>query len=418
MIGQINDLYAHRCEECGGYHYENLADDDFDGWDDIYEQIAAQLLSNEDVKINADLHLKTAKKLINAVDKAATDSEFGKPDPGLIETLKRNIYPFSAAKSFTQMQYYRDAMIGEDGTILGKDSFIKKIADTGEIFNKKYLDAEYENAHYSAIMADKWSRFGDDEYLQYSTVGDRNVRPSHAALDKYTAPKSANFWKTSYPPNGWGCRCTVIPGKENHQNKFTPEEAGRQLKPENRDTSFYNNVGLSKVIFNGDHPYFINSNGKEANLSWEQYGLPNLDKIRTNELPDYKAATKDEYFEWWSKKAKENDQVILEDILGNKITFKSSEKGKDFKNHILQKADDKRYEYATELESILKQPDEIWMNPKDKNSKIYLRYYESGTVKIVVNENNVAETMFVIDRNDKSEANKIGRARKGILLHK
>ena len=35
------------------------------------------------------------------------------------------------------------------------------------------------------------------------------------------------------------------------------------------------------MIFKDNHPYFINSKGKEQNLSWQQYGLPNLDKIKT-----------------------------------------------------------------------------------------------------------------------------------------
>lgn len=158
------------------------------------------------------------------------------------------------------MKYYRDMMLGEYGAILGKDSFVKKIADTGEIFNKNYLSAEYENAYYSTIMADQWSRYADDEMLEYSTAGDSHVRASHKLLDKYTAPKADPFWKTNYPPNGWGCRCTAIPGKtksfsERQQERF---DAGKNsLKIENEKTPFYNNVGISAQIFDEKkHPYF------------------------------------------------------------------------------------------------------------------------------------------------------------------
>jgi len=320
--------------------------------------------------------------------------------------------------------YYRDMMIGDDGKILGKDSFIKKIADTGEIFNKKFLESEYENAYYSSIMADKWDRFGDDEYLQYSTVGDSNVRPSHAALDKYTAPKNATFWITNYPPNGWNCRCTVIPGKDNYQNRLTEREAGNQLKSENRDTPFYNNVGESKLIFKDNHPYFINSKGKETNLSWEQYGMPDLKKIRAEELPAYKVTTKEDYLKWWDKQKKvSGDDIAIKDVLGNKIILESAvdKKGREtdyFKSHIIRKEADNRHEYATEVIKVLRNPDEVWMNPKDKNTKVYLKYYENGTLKLIVNENNKAETMFLIEKGDKSELNKLGEARKGILMHR
>jgi SPP1 gp7 family putative phage head morphogenesis protein len=425
LIGQINDLYSQHCEDCGGFISHDLSDGSHNDWDDIYKKIAEELLKNKDIKINANLHLKTAEQLIKAVSDG-----FGYIDPSdddrkkLISKLKQNIYAFSAAKSFTQMQYYRDMMIGENGNILSTASFMKKIADTGEIFNKIQLTTESENAHYSAIMADKWDRFAEDDYLQYSTVGDSRVRPSHAVLDKHTAPKSDGFWKSNYPPNGWSCRCTVIPGKENHQNRLNRQEAGKQLKEENKDTPFYNNVGLSKVIFKDNHPYFINAGGKEQNLSWQQYGLPNMDKIRSNELPDFKPTTKDEYLEWWKNypRKKEGD-ILIKDIIGNDIILDSSagKKGRAtdyFKEHIIRKEQDKRFEYGTEAEKLLKSPDEIWVNPLDKNVKTYLKYYEAGTLKLVVNENNKAETMFLIEKIDNAESTKIGKSRKGILLYK
>ncbi len=408
MIGQINDLYAQRCEHCGGYHVDDLADDD-DNWDDIYRQIAEELLNNQDVKINADLHLKTAKKLINAIDKGLNTSELTDDEDSrkkLAEKLKQNIYPFSAAKSFTQMLYYRDMMVGNDGTVLGVDSFVKKIADTGEIFNKKYLEAEYENAYYSTIMADKWERFSEDDYLQYSTVGDRNVRPSHAVLDKYTAPKSDSFWKNNYPPNGWGCRCTVIPGKANYQNKLTPQEAGRQLKEENRDTPFYTNVGERKLIFKDNHPYFINSKGKEANLSWQDYGLPNLEKIRVNELPEYTPKTKEKYFDWWKNNSK-NGIAVVKDILGNEVVLNDK-----FKDHILEKTSENRFQFGTETIQILKKPDEVWSNKEQ--GTVYIKYFESGTLKVAVRDGEV-KTIFKLHSEDSGE---LKFARRGLLLHK
>ncbi len=260
MIGQINDLYAQRCEHCGGYHVNDLADDDFDGWDDIYEKIAADILNNKNYKVNKELQNKTAEKLTSAVNKGLSAGDIEADRSILAKKLLENIYVFSAAKSATQMKYYRDMMLGEDGAILGKESFVKKIADTGEIFNKRYLEAEYENAYYSTIMADQWNRYADDEILEYSTAGDSHVRASHKLLDKYTAPKADPFWKTNYPPNGWGCRCVVVPGKIKNVSERQQErwDAGiNSVKIENEKTPFYTNVGLSSQIFDEkNHPYF------------------------------------------------------------------------------------------------------------------------------------------------------------------
>lgn len=52
-----------------------------------------------------------------------------------------------------------------------------------------------------------------DEILwgyEYVTVGDNRVRPNHAALDGFRAPKGDPVWKRIMPSNGWGCRCRVL----------------------------------------------------------------------------------------------------------------------------------------------------------------------------------------------------------------
>jgi SPP1 gp7 family putative phage head morphogenesis protein len=46
-------------------------------------------------------------------------------------------------------------------------------------------------------------------YWAYRTAGDDRVRPSHAALDGFTAKNSDPVWGRLYPPCGYNCRCTV-----------------------------------------------------------------------------------------------------------------------------------------------------------------------------------------------------------------
>lgn len=46
---------------------------------------------------------------------------------------------------------------------------------------------------------------------KYITTEDSRVRPQHAILDGVTLPKDDPFWDRFYPPNGWNCRCQVIP---------------------------------------------------------------------------------------------------------------------------------------------------------------------------------------------------------------
>jgi SPP1 gp7 family putative phage head morphogenesis protein len=65
----------------------------------------------------------------------------------------------------------------------------------------------------SAHMAGRWQQLIANAdrrpYLQYRTAGDSRVRPQHRQWAGLIYPITDSFWKTHYPPNGWGCRCTV-----------------------------------------------------------------------------------------------------------------------------------------------------------------------------------------------------------------
>lgn len=46
---------------------------------------------------------------------------------------------------------------------------------------------------------------------KYVTAGDDRVRDTHIGLDGVTLPKDDPFWNENTPPNGWQCRCHLIP---------------------------------------------------------------------------------------------------------------------------------------------------------------------------------------------------------------
>ncbi|HEX7866577.1 MAG TPA: phage minor head protein [Variovorax sp.] len=65
----------------------------------------------------------------------------------------------------------------------------------------------------SSHMAGRWAQIQAGKarrpFLQYRTAGDARVRPQHRAWNGLIYPVDDAFWQTHYPPNGWGCRCTV-----------------------------------------------------------------------------------------------------------------------------------------------------------------------------------------------------------------
>jgi SPP1 gp7 family putative phage head morphogenesis protein len=67
----------------------------------------------------------------------------------------------------------------------------------------------YQNGHYAQMI--------DPDvvealpYWKYMTAGDNRVRPNHAQLDGFVAQAKDPVWSRIYPPNGFNCRCTVVP---------------------------------------------------------------------------------------------------------------------------------------------------------------------------------------------------------------
>lgn len=58
----------------------------------------------------------------------------------------------------------------------------------------------------------------------YYTVGDSRVREEHELIDNVTLPKDHPFWLNNYPPNGWNCRCQVVPLFERESIVSPPDD--------------------------------------------------------------------------------------------------------------------------------------------------------------------------------------------------
>lgn len=64
-------------------------------------------------------------------------------------------------------------------------------------------------------------------YWQYLTVGDKNVRDAHAALDGKVFPADDPFWETHYPPWDSGCRCVVVAITQGEAEEMQAEDADK-----------------------------------------------------------------------------------------------------------------------------------------------------------------------------------------------
>lgn len=76
----------------------------------------------------------------------------------------------------------------------------------------------------SAYAAGKWQQAQQTKarrpYLRYSAVMDNRTRRLHREWHGTVLPVDHPWWKTHFPPNGWGCRCTVMSLNERDLKRY------------------------------------------------------------------------------------------------------------------------------------------------------------------------------------------------------
>jgi SPP1 gp7 family putative phage head morphogenesis protein len=152
-----------------------------------------------------------------------------------------------------------------DGTTITqfRKDFDKAVQQYGWSYNGKrgwrtsvIFDTNMRSAH----MAGRWQQVQANKdrrpFLQYRTAGDARVRPQHKQWNGLIFPVDHPFWQTHYPPNGWGCRCTVraysqadLTERNLSQSPDAPiktrEVAGFGQVPVGIDPGWDHNVGAS-----------------------------------------------------------------------------------------------------------------------------------------------------------------------------
>lgn len=126
---------------------------------------------------------------------------------------QENAFTLARATNIEQIERVRnfiESSIRNGGT---RRQFIQ--AFEGE-FTEGYLDTVFSNNTRNAYEAGRKDLLLNADIddvaptLTYTTVGDARVRPLHAALDGFTAPRTDPVWTRIWPPIDHNCRCTVV----------------------------------------------------------------------------------------------------------------------------------------------------------------------------------------------------------------
>ena len=177
------------------------------------------------------------------------------------QSLEQDIFVFSGFKTYHQLKEASELLRDSQGRVKSFNQFYEDVSGIRQKYNRNWLHAEYNFAVSSAQMASHWAEYQQDEEmtnLQYRTALDDKVRPEHAALEGVTLPMSDPFWDTAFPPNGWNCRCHVIPVlKEDFplSNSQRAQDAFDDMT-QGKASIFRYNPGKEGVIFPPHHPYY------------------------------------------------------------------------------------------------------------------------------------------------------------------
>lgn len=226
---------------------------------------------------------KHADILNNAVDYSIRQRPL---DELNVQRLKESNYVFSGYKTFHELNEAFPSLLDEKGGRKPFEQFLTDVQKVNEKYNKWYLKAEYKFAQSAAQMAAKWKDFeadGDKYLLQYRTVGDKRVRQSHRLLHNTTLPIGSKFWDSYFPPNGWGCRCTVVQvlrGKYPQSDEAQAMQNGSQATAGKHQEMMRFNPGKQMACFPFYNPYTIS---KCQECSNRPGGLK-LAKVTDNEL--------------------------------------------------------------------------------------------------------------------------------------
>lgn len=175
------------------------------------------------------------------------------PDYTKMQYLKRNMFVFSAAKSYRQLEFINQKLLDDKGQFKTFADFKKAVTEkVNGTYNKTYLQAEHQTAKGTILHARKWQQIQRSKHLYpnllYVTAGDERVREEHRGLAGTIRPVDDPFWDEFYPPNGWRCRCTVRPVRQEPTDMPTEQP---EILPD-----FKKNVGKSGYVFSKNHPYF------------------------------------------------------------------------------------------------------------------------------------------------------------------
>ena len=320
---------------------------------------------------------------------------YDQPDHVAYAAMEANLTRFSAAKTLSAATEL-NAMVRKS---TGFADFKRLVDESGMVdkYNRRWLATEYQTAVNTGLQASRWfdiQRNADAlPFVEYWTQGDAQVRPVHAALDGKRWPVNHPILATIAPPNGDGCRCTLVSsvdgpaGDELVQQTRTAweqlEVSGEYDRMKKR--GYDKNKAITGEVFDLNRSYLDQldkGQAKKLALNVEQsYGADasrfTLESIEertsTTALPGYNSAEE--------ALRVVGDTKVIPDAQGRPWTMSRSM----VQHHLSGKyASEERYRTLHLVPEVIAKPDEVWLTSRGGSSAqyAYIKYYKGMPVVV------------------------------------
>jgi len=378
--------------------------------DDFIEKVFKDEL--KDGQIHEGYYFRVAQKLTEAVMRGLGGSSFKATDyrNTLKAYLEENIFAFSAAKTFAKMQFFKSKMTDDKGDVVSYNAFRNAVIPINRAFDDNYLRAEYNSAISMAQSADKWQSLQQYELLEYRAVIDNKVRKSHKDLNGKIFKSDDPLLNEIFPPNDWGCRCTMIPApvgaKADKQSVLIGATKSANVKP-----YFKRNVGKSKMIFDENkHPYMQYKSGGEPNnlLAQDNYNLRSVKEIlRSKDFPIAPTGkTTEEVKKWFAENSK-NGVMSAKTVDNIQIDL-----GKNFLEKLITDPTEERSDrtsYAHIFKDVIENPNEVWAHKHRGNLQhVYIKYYKGKAYTAIIKDKAGKMEFETFHKNQSPESKRVG----------
>ena len=419
---------------CGHHHTINLAETDELDNDALIHRIWK---ANGRATWDTELFWNTSEVLIKGFkqgwNKASTVNlveapgfVYGVDDPAMLTAFEQNLFRFSGSKTLAEVQQLNQ-LFRQAGSFR---EFYELASERMKVFNKDWLQTEYNTAILTGEAAATYHRLMAQvdvfPYWEYRTAGDHLVRPEHALLDGLILPANDPRWKKIFPPNGWNCRCYIVPRLPHEFDKSKLKQMRARADhyinspqfAKEKATGWGVNRAAAGEVFTANQQYARKFPGKSSKklqgLTPQDWGLQaysNAKKAGEVSAPIYDGDAKAFY-----EALKEAQGVkVVQDYHNRPLRALKA----NFEAHTTDQVK-KRAHRAALLNSMaeaLKEPDEVWLNGEKLENLIYIKYYKDKTIvaRGIVGTNKL-ELISWFDLTEKKSV--LDRIRKGLLVLK